>query len=428
MKKAYITLIATILLTGCNTVTNTDTKLESPLQAQNLMNEVNNSEVELAISEEEKDKEKKEVPESLMDISLNILRQNTSKANKLISPLSIFTAIGMTTNGAGGETLTELETFLGADISTTNYFVTEYMKNLASDDKYKVSMANSIWLRDDSSLTVKEDFLQTNKNYYNVDIYKAAFDVSTKDDINKWVSQKTDGQINKLLEEVPDKDVVMYLINALSFDAEWDEIYEQEDIRDNKFTKLDGTTQQVEFMNSNEFGYIELDGATGVTKPYKDNKYSFVALLPAEGETPEQFISNIDGTKLNYALGNISEETVITSIPKFTFEYEEELSSTLKNLGVKKAFDGEKADFKNMATSVNGNIYISRVLHKTKIAVDEKGTKAGAITAVEMKTEGCALDEPDMKEVILDRPFVFMIVDNEYNVPLFMGVLNEVNK
>ena len=112
-------------------------------------------------------------------------------------------------------------------------------------------------------------------------------------------------------------------------------------------------------------------------------------------------------------------------MPKFSVEYSSLLNDSLKQMGIVDAFDEENADFTALGKSEVGNIYISRVIHKTKIDVDEKGTKAGAVTAVEMETKSIMLEEP--KEVILNRPFFYMIIDTEQNLPLFMGSLMDVD-
>lgn len=151
-----------------------------------------------------------------------------------------------------------------------------------------------------------------------------------------------------------------------------------------------------------------------------------LALRPHEEIKIENFIASMDGETLMDAIKNQSHEEVLTSIPKFQFEYDEELSETLKELGMVDAFDGDKADFSALAHSGEGNICIGHVLHKTKIQVHERGTKAGAATAVEMVIGSVAPLAP--KTVNLDRPFFFMIVDNEYNMPIFMGVLNDITQ
>lgn len=318
----------------------------------------------------------------IVNFSLDIFKKIHESENALISPLSIISALSMTANGAEKETLSQMEEVFGVDIDGLNEYLYAYKFYLPTADKYKVSLANSIWFKDIESLTVEKEFLQTNKDYYDAEVYKAPFDDSTKNDINAWVHKKTDGQIQKLLEEKPPEGSVMYLINALSFDAEWQSIYKDTSVREGEFTTQDGDKKTVDFMYSTEYGYIELPHAIGFSKPYADNQYSFVALLPDEGLEVSDFIDLIDGKTILNAVKNQRDDEVYTSMPKFAFEYSKELSEVLKDLGIKDAFDADFADFSSLGHSRDGNIFINRVIHKTKIEVDERGTKAGALNDV----------------------------------------------
>ena len=180
--------------------------------------------------------------EGIIDFSLNIFRENYKDENILISPLSIISALGMAANGAENNTLAEMEEVFNADVSTLNNFLEAYIKYIPSDEKYKVNIANSIWIKDEKSLTVSEEFLKTNKTYYDAEVFRAAFDEGTKNEINDWVNKETDGMIDKLLDEVPEA-AVMYLINALSFDAEWEKIYEISQVNESEFNSMDGQSQ-----------------------------------------------------------------------------------------------------------------------------------------------------------------------------------------
>ncbi|MFI3170856.1 MAG: serpin family protein [Eubacteriales bacterium] len=350
---------------------------------------------------------------------LNGLQEDDQQQNILISPYSIITALAVTGNGADNETLAEMEATFGADMASLNEFLYAYNHYLSTNESCEVEGANSIWIKDDDGIAVQEEFLQINKNYYDVDIYKTVFDSQTVNDINNWVNKETDGKIDDMLKKI-DEDVIMYLINALSFDAEWDVIYKEDQVREGEFTTAAGDVQVVDFLHSDESEYIEVNGGVGISKPYVDGEYSFVAILP-DGDIQE-FIMELHYEELLDAMENPSVESVITSIPKFSFEYEEELSEQLKEMGIETAFDSEAADFQQMVTSVNGNVYINKVLHKSYISVDEKGTEAGAATVVEVMEETAAYIE-DFKEVKFDRPFLFMIVDNQFHLPIFMGVV-----
>ena len=417
MKKSVLTIILllSLVFSACTASISKD--------SLNLMDDIQRSDlapIDISKSNEQAANKK----EAIMDFSLELFNENFEGENILISPLSIVSALGMVTNGAKDNTLVEMEEVLNSDIQGLNDYLKAYSSYLPSDEAYKVSLANSIWFKDEEGLTVNKDFLQINKDYYDADVYKAPFDENTKKDINAWVKDKTKGMIDTLLEGPIPEDAIMYLINALSFDAEWEKIYSNNQIHDGDFTLENNEIQVVEFMSSSEFSYLENDTVTGFTKPYKDNKYAFVALLPKDNISMSELLSTLDGETLMNLLENKTDGEAYTKIPKFSVEYDVLLNDSLERLGMVDAFNGEKANFTDLGQSVDGNIYISRVIHKTKIDVDEKGTKAGAVTAVEMVTESAMIEEP--KEVILNRPFFYMIIDTEQNLPLFMGSLMNV--
>ena len=217
----------------------------------------------------------------------------------------------------------------------------------------------------------------------------------------------------------------MCLVNALAFEAEWQETYYEHQVRDGEFTCEDGTAQNVKLMYSEENAYLEDDNAVGFVKYYADRKYAFAALLPEEGTSLSEYVDSLDGEKLHTILTNVSDRPVRAAIPKFESEYSVEMSEALMAMGMTDAFDAERADFSAMGYSENGNLYISHVLHKTFIAVDELGTKAGAATLV-MMAEGCAMIEQEPVQIYLNRPFVYMIVDCENNIPVFIGGVREI--
>ncbi len=365
---------------------------------------------------------------SQMKFSLDMLKQTVSgDDNVLISPLSIMAALAMTANGAAGDTLSGMEAVIANNLGleALNEYLSVYMNGLPSDEKYSFKLANSIWFRDDKErLKVEQDFLQTNADYYGADVYKAAFDKQTLDDINNWVEENTDGMIKDILDKIDD-DAVMYLVNALAFEAEWRSKYMADDVADGTFTTADGSRQKASMMNSVEYSYLEDDMATGFIKSYQGG-YRFVALLPNEGVSIEEYVESLDEEALVSLINNAEATQVKTSIPKFSYEYDIELSEVLKNLGMEIAFDLGKADFSKMATSSRGNIGIGRVLHKTFIELNETGTKAGAATVVEMIDEAAMVIPDDVKTVILDRPFVYMIIEGEMGLPIFMGTVMNI--
>ena len=346
--------------------------------------------------------------------------------NTLISPLSVLYALSMTANGADGETLEQMEEVLGMDIQSLNSFMAAYMKNLPTSEAYKLHLANGIWFRDDPSFEVNQDFLQTNANYYNAEIRKAAFHEATRKEINDWVKTNTDGMIPEILDQIHPA-AVMYLVNALAFEAKWAQEYEEFQIRDGSFTTEDGTVRNVQMMHSAEHRYLEDEQATGFVKYYEDQRYAFVALLPKEGVTVAEYVEGLTGEHLKQMLAEPEDILVETAIPKFETRYDVQMSEILQQMGMNDAFSKNDADFSRLGIyhSDGSNIYISRVLHKTFISVAEQGTKAGAATVIELPAEG-AFANPEYRTVTLDRPFVYLLIDCETNLPFFIGTMMDV--
>lgn len=342
--------------------------------------------------------------------------------NTLVSPLSVLCALAMTANGAKGETLEQMEAVLGMPAEELNVYVRDYMQTLEQSRNAALHLANSVWFADRQSLTVGEGFLQTNADYFDADVYRAPFDQSTCRDINNWVKDKTKGMIPEILSEISDESV-MFLINALAFEAEWAEPYNEYQVQQGTFTLEDGTKQDVQMMSSSETKYLETGNATGFIKPYAGGEFAFVALLPNEGVSVEDVVAQLDGTYLvDQLLANPQQKMVHAQIPKFESDYSKELSEVLANMGMETAFNAERADLSGLGTCADGNLFISQVLHKTFISVGERGTKAGAVTMVDIAC-GAAIETVEPKEVCLDRPFVYMLIDCQTNMPFFMGTL-----
>ena len=340
----------------------------------------------------------------------------------MISPLSVMPALGMTVNGADGETAAQMMEVLAgqpSDMAELNAQWSAFAAGLPSSKKAKLSMANSIWVRD-GVMEPNQDFLQTNRDSFHADIFSAKFDDGTVKDINQWVSRHTDGMIDKMLENISPS-AMMFLINALAFDAEWKEIYTTEQVRKGTFHGTTGD-QKVEMMGSDEDCYLEDDKATGFLKPYVSG-YSFMVMLPNEGVSVGEYIGGWSAEKYASLLANARTTTVSATMPKFSQTYEADLNNVLRAMGMTDAFEQDKADFSRMGKTVSGdNLYISRVQHKTFISVDERGTKAGAATSVSMDC-GSALMIP---VVYCDRPFVYCIIENETQLPVFMGAVMNV--
>ena len=356
--------------------------------------------------------------ENVMNFSAEIFSHTAGENNSLVSPVSLLYALAMTANGADGRTLAEFEKLIDTDMNKLNSYLAAFTTNMPQSPKAKLDMANAIWFRD-NGFTANEDFLDINRNYYGAGVYTAPFDDGTVKDINNFVKDATDGQIDKILENIP-QSTVMYLLNALSFDSEWEEKYKKEQIHDGTFTAYDGSIQTVKMMYSQENRYIEDENTTGFTKDYKGGNYRFVALLPDKNTDIIDYVKAITGEKLANLL-NTQSCTVDVGIPQFKTDYAAEMKDIMTDMGLGSFFDPATADFSKLG-SAQYNLYVSSVIHKTTLTLDDKGTKAAAITLVS-QNEGAAAPPEDLKTVILDRPFVYMIAESQTDIPVFIGTV-----
>lgn len=338
----------------------------------------------------------------------------------LISPLSVLSALAMAAGGASGETLDQMEEAFGLPVSELREWLSAYSRGLPSGEKALFHQANSLWLRE-KAVEVEKEFLQQNADYFGANVYQRPFDGATLDEINGWVNEHTHEMIPKILSELS-PEAVLVLANALAFEGEWEEIYDDNDVHGMRFTLEDGTETQVDMMCSTEMRYLQDGGAQGFLKPYAGGKYAFAALLPPEGQSLTDYLSGLTGERLRAVLAAAEERVVLAGLPKFETEYRTQLNDMLKSMGVTDAFDPDRADFSQMGRAAGGwPLYIGQVVHKTYLSVFEQGTKAGAATAVVMEAGSAMLDEP--LRVYLDRPFLYTIVDTETCTPIFIGTM-----
>ena len=343
------------------------------------------------------------------------INKERADENIIFSPISISSILGMLSSGADSTTLAELEGLIASSSEDFNHGIYTFFDSLKASST--LNNTNSVWIKDDNAFTVKNDFLQNNANFYSADIFKTPFDKTAVDAINSWVKDATDGGIKEIVDEIDDK-TCMYLINALTFDAEWHTPYAKQDISDGIFYTADGETT-VKMMRSRENYYIKTNNAEGFIKEYKNGDYRFVALLPEKNIDINEYISSLKNSTFDTIIKSATQVEVLATMPKFESTFEIGLDETLKNLGVSTAFDMYKADFSKIGTYQGRNLYLADVLQKAYITVDEKGTKAGAVTKAEIAAKTSLPDRT--YSVTLDRPFVYAIVEAKTNIPFFIG-------
>jgi len=363
---------------------------------------------------------------AVADFSVRLLQQTaTGTENVLLSPLVVELALAMTANGASGDTLAQMEKVLAGKLrlDDLNAALPAWANSLPATEKARFRLGDSIWVRDAPEVTIVPAFLQTNANYYAADIFKAPFDDAMLNALNGWVNEQTEGMIPTMLDSL-DPDLIMVLLSALAFDAEWATQYDEYSIRQGVFTSATGAKQPATFMHSSEYTFLDDGLATGFVKPYAGFGYNFVALLPNEGVTMDAYLASLSGDAWLRTLGSAHNQLVNAALPRFSFDYTQDLKDALVAMGMPDAFDGEEADFTRMGTAGGNPLYIGFVLQKTFIDVTPLGTRAGAAAAVGMMAGSAPLDP---KTVTLDRPFVFGIVDSATNLPLFLGVANSLD-
>ncbi len=337
--------------------------------------------------------------------------------NMMISPLSTSYALGMTLNGANGDTRDAFRQMLHFDDLTdqeVNESYLDLMSQLVNLDKQvQFSIANSIWYK--LGYNVLEDFIATNQEYFDAAVEELDFsDPEAVDIINGWIEEKTNDKIKDMLDFIP-SNAVMYLINAIYFNATWKYQFDPEESFQEDFYLEGGGTHQADFMQlEGTFNYTSQELFSAVELPYGDSAYSMVAMLPAAGVNIDALVDELDAESWDSWLNEAYPTNVLIQLPKFKYGFKSLLNDPLGNLGLGIAFTGG-ADFSRITPG--GGIYISRVIHQTFIDVNEEGTEAAAATIVEMiESAG-----PQITSFTADKPFLYMIKENSTGALLFMG-------
>ena len=364
------------------------------------------------------------------DFSLKLLNESRGSFDGdalLVSPLSAMIALAMTANGAGGETLAEMEKTLGGlAIDELNGQLFNYTSSLISTDNAKFNLANAIWVTNDPSFSVNKNFIKAVENTFDADIVSANIPKSV-DIINNWAKEETFGMIDEILnKDSLDPETVMVLLNALALDALW-----ADQTSDNAcFEDLFNGKEKATFMWSDCNGYIEGKNEVGIVKNYSGGNYAFLALLP-EGDVYD-YAASLDGEtflklydKRKKAQYNAVE--ISAKMPHFSFECTVNLVGVLSKMGMPSAFSSGTADLRGLGTSGKGNLFIDQAIQKTFIELDNSGTRAAAVTAITVVPECAPAEKIEYYRVELDRPFVYAIIDTQAGLPIFVGVCENVN-
>ena len=346
------------------------------------------------------------------------------------SPVSIAFVLGMLSEGAAGQTRSEICAALGFD-PEDQQGINEFCRDLCVIAKRAASkeeifeIANAILA--DKSIPVKESFCRNVKGYYNADILQMDFnteDVASY--INKWAAERTHDRITHVVDNIPPS-IFSVFINALYFKASWADGFMEVLTSEGPFKGADGKTR-TEMMMHKKVEYIRTQYARGsnfsmVSLPYGEElrypgQFEMSFLLPDDGISVEKVLSGLDGKAWADIHAALSKELVDLMIPRFETSSDLDINSILKQLGIRTAYDSIKADFSNFSSA---QLWIDTVKHIANISVDEKGTEAAAVTVAMMAGATPDAPEPQFKEFHADRPFIFAITEKTTGAILFLG-------
>lgn len=344
--------------------------------------------------------------------------------NTMISPLSVALALGMTYNGANGDTKIEMENTLklfGLTKEQINHAHKALLAALKSaDPDVLLEIANAIYYR--QGTTVLESFSTTNKNFYDAEISALDFNnPASVDVINGWVANKTRDKIPTIIEQL-EPDLVMVLLNAIYFNGIWQHKFDEKKTHNLPFRHGDGQMKEVETMNQEtSLEYSTNNLFSAVHLPYGKGQFRMTVILPDENKTTADVMAafSLDNWK-NWMKAFKKEDKVVVTMPRFKFAWEMGLNDILKAMGMHKAFTPYVADFSGI-NGVKNDLYIGYVKHKTYIDVNENGTEAAAVTAVGMFTTSMPVDPPKKIYFNVDRPFIFTISEKTTGAILFIG-------
>lgn len=348
--------------------------------------------------------------------------QEGAAKNVFVSPLSLHMALGMLLNGANGQTAQEIQKTLKLDAQTlaeANQTYQNLMENLPGvDPKVSLVLANSVWYR--NTFQVETAYQNLLKDTFKADLSAQYFnDPATVGKINSWASQKTNGKIPKVLDQIKPENV-LFLLNALYFKGDWKNQFDTDQTYDAPFKLSSGGTTNVRMMRQN----IALRRAfranyTAFELPYGSDKYAMTVLLPAESSSPQALLNSMTSTEWSQLQKDMTEGKLDIGLPKFTLNYESNLNSVLSAMGMPTAFtDG--ADFTKI--NAKGGLTLSFVKQNTFVAVDEKGTEAAAVT-----TGGVSVTSVQLP-LLCDRPFVVIIHEKTTGTVLFVGKIADPTK
>jgi serpin B len=331
----------------------------------------------------------------------------------------------MVGTGAAGQTRTEMQQVLGttgltADaVGAANKDIAQSLNS--GNTNVILTTANAIWYRQGSP--VKPEFIARNEQFF--DCTLGTFNLNgphPEDAMNAWASDKTHGKINHIVDGMFNVDTPrLFLLNAVYFKGKWSDPFDAKDTKDRPFYLRGGGQKIIPMMTQTKtFTYRRGTGYQAVRLPYEGENLAMYVFLPDTNSSPEKLLGLMNGDVWQrITKPGFSEKEGILVLPKFKLEYSVDLIEPLKALGMKSVFDPLGADFSGIGPGID----IYAVRQKTFVEVKEEGTEAAAVTAIAMADSAIPMPPPNPFQMIVDRPFLFLIEDKQTGTILFMGVL-----
>jgi serpin B len=342
------------------------------------------------------------------------------EGNLFFSPFSITAALSMVYAGAEGDTQVEIEEAMGVEDEAL------WHANLGMlfDDlvgkhhrAYTLNGANRVWAQDD--LGIQADFEDLMNEAYNAPVERmdiAGDPDGATESINRWVSRQTEGFIPELFEKGDISAATMLVLcNAVYFEADWAEQFEEDSTASGTFHAPGGDVQVPLMHNTATYGYAEVDGLQIAELPYEGDELSMVILLPGGMDELYDLEADLTAADLASMMEQLGNQQVAVTLPRFTMDYELPLKDSLRALGIERLFDASAADLSGILAG--GGLYIEAARHKAYVDVFEQGTRAAAATGFGADLSAA----PDYVDFTADRPFLFLIRDRLTDSILFMG-------
>jgi len=358
-----------------------------------------------------------------LDLFSRVANQAEKNKNTTVSPLSVSLALAMTYNGAQGETKTEMEKAMRLSgltpeqINNSHKALVEALRS--GDSQVVLEIANAIYYH--QKFTVLPDFISVNQDFYHAEVNALNFGNTAEalKTINGWVAQKTHNKIPSIIEDI-DPQLRMILLNAIYFNGIWKNKFGEKDTHNYPFYFGDGTQKDVATMKlETSLEYASNDLFSAVNLPYGNGQFQMTVLLPNEGKTTKNVISELNADNWQKWMKSFKPgNPIVVNMPRFKFSWNLKLNDVLSQMGMKQAFISKFADFSGISGAKD--LFIGYVIHKTYIDVNENGTEAAAVTAV--GTFATSTGEPDPRKYFtVNRPFLFAITEKTTGAILFIG-------